>query len=230
MITCSVCGTTNDDLAVICTSCKSYLQAKVDTLDLFHTAWGLIESPRSAFRRIVLSRHKNYVLLLSSLVGMSVVYTVLWFKNLGHYFPNVLALSGVGLLVGPPLGVVLTFIVAWALHRISRALKGKVTMRDMYAVVAYATVPASLALVFVYPIEIAIFGLYFFDNNPPPLVINPVAYLTLLGFDAASAIWSWFLLVEGMVVANGFARKKAFLVTVCIIAVTALAGTGLRFM
>ena len=61
MITCSICGVQNDELAVLCSSCKSYLQSKVDSLNLFATIWQLIENPRAAFKKIVLARHKNYV-------------------------------------------------------------------------------------------------------------------------------------------------------------------------
>ena len=230
MITCPVCGTKNDDLALLCSSCRSFLQAKVESLDLFHTIWSLIESPRAAFKRIVLSRHKNYVFLLSSLLGISILYTVLWYKNLGRLFSNVVTLTGTGLVAGPPVGVVFTLVFSAILLRITRTLGGRATLRDTFAVVAYASVPISFALVLVYPIEIAIFGLYFFDRNPPPLVINPVAYLVLLGFDVVTVAWSWLLLVEGTVVANGFVRKRAVLITLAVLALTGLAGYGLRFV
>ena len=73
----------------------------------------------------------------------------------------------------------------------------------------YASVPIVYSLVLVFPIEIAIFGPYFFSDNPPPLVIDPVAYIVLLGFDGAAVLWSLALLIEGTVVVNGFSRVKA---------------------
>ena len=100
MIRCSVCGHENDDLSVVCVACKSFLQAKVDTLDLFQTAWILIVSPRRAFKRIVISRHKNYGVLLTSLLGIAIAFTVFWFKNLGGHFSSLIALLGAGLILG----------------------------------------------------------------------------------------------------------------------------------
>ena len=230
MITCSVCGKENDDLAVICSHCKSYLQSKVNNLNLFETIWTLIESPRSAFKRIALARHKNYVFLLSSLLGMSLAYTLLWYKNLGGRFSNVLTLVGTGILTGPPLGILFVFLFSAVMLRIGKLLGGKATMRNTFAVVSYAAVPIIFSLVIVFPIEIAIFGLYFFDNNPPPLVINPVIYVTLIGFDLVAVLWSWILLIEGSIVSNGFTRTKSVLITLAVMVVTGVCALGIRFL
>ena len=229
MIACTVCGTQNDEFAVVCVSCKSFLQMKVDNLNLFETLWSLMETPRAAFRRIALSRHKNYVIFLSCLLGMAIVYSVLWFKNLGPRFPNVALLVGAGLVIGPFVGVLFTFLFSVLVHRLGRLLGGSGSFRNVRAAVVYASVPIIYALVLVFPIEIAVFGPYFFSDNPPPLVINPVAYIVLLGFDGAAVFWSLALLIEGAVVVNGFSRGKAVLLTAIMVSLTSLAAYGLRF-
>jgi hypothetical protein len=213
-----VCGTGNEDLAVTCSSCKSYLQSKVDTLDLFGMMWGLMESPRSAFKKVVLSRHKNYVFLLSSLLGMSLVYSLFWYKTLGSYFSNLLTLVGTGLLLGPPLGIVFVFLFSILGVRVARLLGGKATMRNTFAVVSYASLPLVFALTCVFPLELAIFGLDFFGKNPPPIVIKPIVYIALLGFDVLAFFCSWLLLIEGTIVANGFTRLKGMLHSVIVMA------------
>lgn len=230
MIRCSICGTENDDFATICSSCKGYIQSRVDTLNLFETTWKLIESPREAFRRIVLSHHKNYIFLLSFLLGIALAYTIFWYKSLGPMFSNLLTLVGTGLLVGPPLGIACVLGASVALLGTARLFGGKVNLKNTYALVVYACVPVVLSLVFVFPIEIAIFGQDFFGKNPPPLVINPVAYVVLLGFDVLSVVWSWFLLVEGTVVANGFRRGKTILVTLSVLVLTAAGVSVLSFV
>ncbi len=221
MIRCSVCGFENDDLQVVCASCKSYLQSKVDTLDLFSSIWTLIYSPRSAFRRIALSRHKNYVVLLTSLLGMAMAYSILWFKNMGRVFSNLIVLLLSGLVAGPVIGIAFAVVFTLVMVRLGHLLGGKTTFRGMYAVVAYASVPIVMTLVFVFPIEVAIFGQYLFDNNPPPLVINPVLYVTLLGFDTLGVIWAWLLLIEGSIVANGFSRARSVLLALEVLVLTA---------
>lgn len=230
MISCPVCGEQNDDLAVVCRSCKSYVQAKVDTLDLFSTVWGLIESPSATFKRIVLSRNKNYVIALSSVFGIALLYAVFWYKTLGRLFPNVLFLLGFGLLAGPLAGILFALISALMVRGIARLFGGRSTLRNMYSVFAYAMVPVIFSLVLVLPVEVAIFGIFFFDNNPSPLVINPILYLALLGLDAISVIWSWVLLVVGTRVVHGFAMPRAFAVITSATAMFGLVVFGLRYV
>jgi hypothetical protein len=202
---------------------------KVDNLNLFETLWSLMEEPRAAFRRIALARHKNYVILLSSLLGMAMVYLVIWLKSLGARFPNFALLIGTGLVTGPLAGVLLTFLFSFINHRVGRLLGGTGTFRNVRAVTVYASVPIVYSLVLVFPIEIAVFGPYFFSDNPPPLVINPVAYIVLLGFDAAAMVWSLVLLIEGAVVVNGFSRGKAAVLAAIMVSLTSLAVYGLGF-
>ena len=228
MIACTVCGTANDEFAVVCASWKSFLQAKVDNLNLFETLWALMESPRAAFRRIALARNKNYVILLAALSGIACVYAVIWFRTMGPRFPNLAFLVGSGLLAGPPAGILLISVLSVVVHRLGKLLGGHGSYRNVRAVVTYAAVPIVYSLVVVFPVEIALFGTYFFSNNPPPLVINPAAYIVLLGMDGAAVLWSLVLLVEATMVVNGFGRGKALIVTCAVVCLTSLAAFGLR--
>ena len=102
----------NGELAVLCSSCKSYLQSKVDNLNLFETIWQLIETPGVAFKKILLARHKNYVILLSSLAGISMAFALFWMLHFGNRFENVVVLASAGALAGVPLGFVLMFVAS----------------------------------------------------------------------------------------------------------------------
>jgi hypothetical protein len=230
MRACTVCGTENDDLAVVCSSCKSFLQAKVDNLNLFETLWGLMESPRTTFRKIALARHKNYAVLLSSLLGISLAYTLFWFRTMGPSFASLATLVGAGILLGPFLGVAFVFLFAGLMHRLAKIVGGNGTFRNTYAVASYAGAPIVYSLVFVFPIEIAIFGMYFFANNPPPLVISPVIYLVLLGMSFATFLWSLVLLIEGTIVAHQLSRGRAVLLSLLMMVLTGLVAFGLRYL
>jgi hypothetical protein len=202
MVICSICGKENDDLAVTCVSCRSFVQGKVDTLDLFSTIWGLMESPGRTFRRIAMARSKNYVVLLATLFGVYLAYTVLWFKHLGNQFQNLAIITGMGLAAGPVLGILFTLFAALLIVLVSRLFRGKGKYRNTLAVTAYATFPLAAVLVLVFPVKIAIFGIFLFGTNPPPAVINPPLYYALLGFDGLAALWTWVLLLRGIAVAN----------------------------
>ncbi|MBM2840204.1 MAG: hypothetical protein HW412_732 [Bacteroidetes bacterium] len=230
MIKCSICDAENDDFATVCFSCKSYVQSKIDNLNLFETVWKLIELPREGFRRIVLSHHKNYVFLLSCLFGTALAYTVFWYKDLGPVFSNLLTLVGSGILLGPPLGIMFVLVASVVLRWTAHLFGGKAGLKNTYALVAYACVPIVISLVFVFPVEIAIFGQDFFGKNPPPLVINPVIYIVLIAFDVLAVAWSWFLLVEGTIVANGFTRGKTVLVSLSVLLLTVAVASLLYFV
>jgi hypothetical protein len=222
MLKCPVCGAENDAFAIVCTSCKAFVQAKVDTLDLFRTIWGLLESPRATFRRIGLAREKNYVFALSGLFGIALVYAFMWYRNLGAKIPELLMLLGIGVAAGLILGIILVLFFAWVLTVLGRLAGGKASFRNMRAVTAYASVPVIVSLVCIFPLEVAIFGRYFFDANPPPLVMNPIVYVTLLGFDAAAVLWSFLLLVIGTGVVAGIHRVRSMVVCLVVPALLAL--------
>jgi hypothetical protein len=222
MVKCPVCGAENDAFASVCTSCKAFVQAKVDNLDLFRTIWGLLESPRATFRRIGLAREKNYVYALSGLSGIAFVYAIMWYRNLGAKIPELTVLLGIGLAAGLVAGIILVFFFAWILMKLGRLVGGKASFRNMRAVTAYAFVPVVASLVCIFPLEVAIFGRYFFDANPPPMVINPVAYIVLLAFDAAAVFWSFVLLVIGTSVAAGFHNVRSVAVCLAVPALLAL--------
>ena len=66
---------------------------------------------------------------------------------------------------------------------VSRVTGRKIAPRNAFALFAYAATPIVLSLVIVFPIEIAVFGVYLFDTNPPPMVLNPIAFIVLVGLD-----------------------------------------------
>ncbi|MBI4535075.1 MAG: YIP1 family protein [Ignavibacteriae bacterium] len=221
MIACKVCGKLNEETSVLCASCRSYLQPRIDAINLFETVWALVESPRQTFRKIVLSQHKNYVFFLSSLLGINLVHTIFWYRNLGNQFSSLFTLTGAGFIVGPLLGILYTLVLSFLLQVMTRARGGSATLRNMFAVVAYAGVPIVMSFVFVWPIEIAVFGIYFFGNNPSPMTINWLLYLILISIDGVAVVWSVVLLVIGTLAANGFTRERIIFVTLSVMLLVA---------
>jgi len=213
MITCTVCGQQNDDLSVLCSSCRGYLQSKVENIDLFETIWQLIENPGDAFKKIVLAKHKNYLYVVSSLFGISTMFGIFWLKKLAPLFTNLLTLVGSGMLIGAPFGMLFVFVLAGVIVIAIRLLGGSASIRNTAAVASYSSIPVVLSLVFVFPLEIAIFGVDFFGVNPPPMLLNPAVYLALLGFDALAIVWTLFLLFRGVSVLSGFPKGKSLVLT-----------------
>jgi hypothetical protein len=219
MISCATCGAANNDLAFVCSSCKAYLQAKVEILDLFTTAWGVIEQPVKTFHRIALARTKNYAILLSALMGCAGAFAFMWYVDAGRRLDGLAPVLIAGVTAGPIAGVVLIWLFSLLAAAMAKLLKGHGATRNSMAAVAYAGVPVVLSLVVLFPLEIALFGRYLFDANPSPRVFNPLAYFVFFGLDAAAVLWTVFLAGIGLAKANQLPIIRGYLVTASILVV-----------
>ncbi|MCW5896326.1 MAG: YIP1 family protein [Bacteroidetes bacterium] len=191
---------------------------------MFSTIWGLIESPRGAFRQIVLAKHKNYSLMLSALFGISLALEIAWYKSLLQTFPRTEVILGGALLLGPVFGIVVVFLAAVLLKKATAVLGGIATHKNLFAALAYAMMPMVLGLFFLVPIALAVFGSDFFGVNPPPMVIKPLEYKVLMVLKGIVVLYSLYLAVEATLAANALTRKR--FLTVMLI-VFGMAGAGL---
>jgi hypothetical protein len=157
--------------------------------------------------------------------GIALVYALLWHANYGVREPQLTTLLGIGLLLGPVVGVILFLVLSRLLSAVSRVTGRKITGRNSFALFAYAASPIVLSLVIVFPLEIAVFGVYLFDNNPPPMVLNPIAFIVLAGIDLIAAVGSVVLLGIGIRVMVGCSRFISGL-----LAVVATAGVLALFL
>ena len=62
------------------------------------------------------------------------------------------------------------------------------------------------------------------------MVVKPIAYVALIGFDLIAVIWTWLLLGTGTMVVNGFKRTKSMLVTLALLIVTGIPALALRYV
>jgi len=180
----------------------------VDALDLFTTAWKVIETPSRAFRTIALATHKNYTLLLASLFGIAWTYAALWVTDGSSWLPSLFVLILTGLLVGPLLGIFCLLTVVTIALWLGRKMGGGATFRNLLALTAYSTVPIALSLIFVLPVDVAVFGSSFFGASPTPWELKPMIYGILLTLHAGMMVWTFGLFVASSVVAHGLPRWK----------------------
>ncbi len=198
MINCPVCSTDNHHLAIICKKCGAYLQNKIETLDLFTTAWRVLERPSKTFHTISVSRHKNYSIFLSLVAGIGFTFFIFWLINAGELTNSLLRFLGTGLLIGPPLGLLTVVIFSIVCVIIARIMRMKMQFKNCYAVTAYALIPMVFSVVLVLPLEIMTFGVYFFSKNPSPYLLKPTTYVLLLILDGIFAIWTVILIEIGI--------------------------------
>ena len=222
MIRCTVCGADNEDLSITCTKCHSYLQAKVDTIDLFSAFWGLIDHPARTLRKVVLAKQKNYVFILLMLQGIAISLAAISYWQLGKIVPYGL-LIGAGFLGGPLVGILFALIATLLVKFVTRMLGGHGSARNLRAVLAYGAVPVVFLLVIVYPLEFGVFGQYLFDHNPPPSTLQPVAYIIFLALNGLGILWTVVLYGIGCAIACSISWWKG-MVPAILVAALAIGG------
>lgn len=202
MIICPLCGTRNSDLTTVCHSCRGFLQGKVDALDLFSTVWMLIETPTRALRRIAISRHKNYTVVLSGLFGIAWSFALYWLLSASDAIGNLFILLSMAILAGPPIGVVLVMLMAFGMVSAAKIVKAEGGVKNSFAVIAYSMVPVVLSMLFVLPVALGVFGSFLFGTNPPPSLLNGPIYYVILGLFGASILWALQLMIRAGAIAT----------------------------
>ena len=206
---CPVCQTENSHLATVCIACGSFIQQRIENLDLFSCSWMILERPAKAFRTVAMARHKNYVVLLSALSGFALIFGWFWMVKGGDHAANLINVLAAGIALGPPTGILVMLVASAGITLAGRVLGMRVRLRDAYAIAAYGSVPLILTSLLFLPIEIMSFGIYFFASSPSPYSIRPFSYVTLLGLDGLFTLWSLILLIVGTRVLFGGGWMKS---------------------
>ncbi len=222
MIVCPVCQHSNDDFAVTCSACGSYVQDRVPNLDFFSMIWLIIESPEQAFKKVIIAEHKNFVLFLGLFFGIGSFFTLLWGFRSGNSFDNLFPLLLFGSVVGAIFAIPMFYALAGTVHGFSRLLKGKAAFKETYGIVGWSLVPVMLSVVFILPLELGTLGLLLFSTNPSALEVKPEITVTLLALDGACVLWSALLGMKGLRMAHRFSAVTSAMVMILSVAVVAM--------
>lgn len=196
-IECPVCHTQNSYLAATCASCGAFIQDRVPKIDLFETAYRLLEHPRKTFLYIARSEQKNYVYTLYAFAGYALVAIIFVIAHVGNLNTNFIFTFAAFILVGPPIGIILltlTSLVAWGMNIL--LWHTKISFRISSAFLAFSLVPIVFTIFFVLPIELAIFGNILFSNNPTPQFYKPEVFYLLASIDGIATLWTIFLFIR----------------------------------
>lgn len=172
-------------------------------------------------QRIILAQQKNYIYLLQALFGFAYVSFIFWFANIGLLIDNLQVILALVLVLGPAAGIITVMVLSIFAMLTLRMMKIPVSYRNVRAVLSYAGFPIIVSVVFIFPAEVGIFGMYLFTNEPSPFTINPLVYGMILGLDTLFILWSIALLIVGTKVLSE-KTGAAFLVTVIVIIIALL--------
>jgi hypothetical protein len=198
MITCTVCGVANHHLSISCSSCGSYLQRRIDNLDLFDTVWKVIESPKKAFHEIAIAQHKNYGIVLSGFAGIGFLFTIFWLLKVGETNAQLFSILVAGTLTGPFVGWII-ILLSSALTTVVIRIRGeKARFRNVFAVCAYALIPIVISVGTILPLEIMTYGRYLFTASPSPYLLHPTSWILICGLDTLCGAWTLILYFKGI--------------------------------
>lgn len=192
-ITCSNCSNENPSYVHICENCNSFIRERVYNIDLWNLIGLLIESPGKAFKFIVYSEHKNFIgfVLLLITVKFLVDARFISLVSLGSFNPaTALYLSYSIVLVSL---AVFLILYSYCFTLVNKSLNIKTRFRDNISVLVYSLIPNVFGIIFLFVIELVVFGGYLFSINPSPFVVKEfIAYL-FAGAELSLVIWSVFL-------------------------------------
>jgi len=192
-ITCSNCSAENPPYAYTCKNCNSFLRERVFNIDLWKVIGLLIESPKKAMEMIVFSEHKNFIIFLIIIIAVKLLVNTRFISliSLGSFNPSTsLYLSY--LIV---FGILVVYLILFSIcfTSINKLLQITTRFKDNFALLTYSLLPNVFGIIFLFIIEIVVFGEYLFSINPIPFVINGITAYIFAGAEILLIIWSVLL-------------------------------------
>lgn len=192
-IVCSSCSCENPYYEYICKNCKSFLRDKVYNIDLWKLTGSLIESPSKAFKQIIFAEHKNYIFFIWIFVAAKLLVNTRFAASLSiGEFNTTTSLYLIYLLT---LAIVAGYIVIFSVctNILNKFLKFDTRFRDTIALITYSLLPNIAGIVFIFILELVVFGGFLFSINPTPFEIKGLIAYFFAGAEFLLVVWSVFL-------------------------------------
>lgn len=207
VITCKNCNTENPYFSFICSNCRSYLRERVVNIDLWNTLGRLIESPAAAFSSIIHAEHKNFISLLYFLFSLKFFINILIIADPVFKTVKVLEYTSWVFLISIIIPLALISFYSWLLSVSLKVFKVKTRFKDNFSILIYSLIPASLALIFFFPVELVLFGSAIFISNPSPFLLKPNPAYVMLSLECLMILWS---IVLSYFALHSATRSKVF--------------------
>jgi hypothetical protein len=201
-VTCPNCNSENPFYNSVCSGCKFYLRDRIYNIDLWTVISSLIESPAKAFRTIIFSEHKNFILFILLFVTIKYLINARFIAmvSVGE-FQSTIGLQYSYLIV---LGIMVIYFLLFSfVYKLSGNLNEiNIRFKDTLALTIYSQIPVLFGLFILFPLELVIFGDFLFTLNPTPFVIKGnIAYFFLV-LEIGLILWSIFLVFKAFMAQN----------------------------
>jgi len=190
-IKCKSCQHENPTFNLNCDNCNSILRDKVVNIDFWNIIGKIIESPTEAFRIIIQAENKNFITLLFLL---EIFKGFLIIRLLIPYLGIEVLISPYYLLFYPLFLIVSILIISFFVTIITKAWKIRTRYKDNLALTIYALIPLVIGLLFLFPLEIAVFGESLFTSNPSPFLVKEYFAYLFVSLEGILLLWAAVLL------------------------------------
>jgi len=198
-VVCPDCGFENPFYSATCSKCRIYLRDKVYNLDLWSISSLIIESPSLAFRKIILSEHKNFILFILFFISLKYLINARFvamisldnFKTTVElYFSLIIVLAVFAIYF-------LTFSILYV--KVGKSSDIALRFKDTFSLIIYAQLPYLFATIILFPLELVIFGDYLFSTNPTPFAIKSTPAYLFLVLELSVIMWSLILIYKAFI-------------------------------
>ncbi|MDQ7816097.1 MAG: hypothetical protein RDU14_03665 [Melioribacteraceae bacterium] len=192
---CSGCKTENPFYAYTCIGCNAFLRARIPNIDFWSIFSKLIETPIRAAESIIQSDHKNFVSVLLFIASLKISIN-LWIINNAFSINEIISKHFIFSLIMGMISFTLAVILTSFLFSItSKYFKAQTRFRDNLSIYVYAFLPLVMTFTILTPVQIALFGAYWFTFNPSPLIIKELPSYIILMIEVLFFLWSILLLI-----------------------------------
>lgn len=196
-LNCPNCHLENPFYNFRCYNCNFILRDRIPNIDLGEIISKLIESPTEAFTKIIFSEKKNYLILLIFFISLRFLIISRFISvpfsedeiDFNLFTSTLYFIFSTGLLI---------LILALILKFSFKVFKLKSRLIDIYSTVTYSFIPQVFAVIFIFPVEVTVYGELLFSNNPYPYSVKEGVFYVLVGFEILTVIWSVFLMIKAI--------------------------------
>ena len=195
-INCSNCSTENPPYVYTCRNCNSIVRERIFNIDLWNIIGLLIESPKKALELIVFSEHKNFISFLLIFIAVKLLVNTKFISliSLGSYNPTTSLYLSYLILFG--ILVVYLILFSFCFTFINKLLQINTRFWDNFAVLSYSLLPNVFGIIFLFIIELVVFGEYLFSINPTPFVIKGITAYIFAAAEILLIVWSVILTLK----------------------------------
>lgn len=197
-IKCSKCSHVNPPHKSNCEQCKNHLRERYVNLDLWNTILLLIEEPKTAFRNIVYSEHKNFIFFLLFFISIKnlIIARFISVPELG--LNNVTSPLVSSLLLSTIMTATLFVLIAIVFQILNKKNDVKIRFIDVFSISVYSFIPYLIGLLLVFPVQLIVLGSDIFSNNPYAFKIKPTISYILMGLELIMILWTIILFFKSV--------------------------------